>query len=331
MTRRTLRRAIAVLLASFQIVATLVFGQIVTMRPVFAATYACNGGKDGSPGTLSGVYNTYYHPSNGTATAGSTSLALGTIDTGGGGASTAVAAGDELLIIQMQAGTLNDVNSSSYGLTSVGDAGLYEYVQVASVTGGTATIISGGTGGGLINTYTEAAATSSSGQQTYQIVRVPQYLTATLSSTFHAAYWDGKTGGVAALDIASTLNLGGATIYATGNGFRGGGVSVATTSPSSVLNNDWVDSATMNGTPSSNPPAQGFKGEGILGTPAFTFGYTSFTTPSTPTGPTVAQTSTNGYPGGDVARGAPGNAGGGGTDADPAANDQNTGGGGGAN
>ncbi len=199
------------------------------------------------------------------------------------------------------------------------------------MTGGTATIVGGGTGGGLINTYTEAAATGSSGQQTYQIVRVPQYLTATLSSTFHAAYWDGKTGGVAALDIASTLNLGGATIYATGNGFRGGGVSVASTSPSSVLNNDWVDSATMNGTPTSNPPAQGFKGEGILGTPAFTFGYTNFTTPSTPASPTVVQTATNGYPGGDVARGAPGNAGGGGTDADPVANDQNTGGGGGGN
>ena len=39
----------------------------------------------------------------------------------------------------------------------------------------------------------------------------------------------------------------------------------------------------------------------------------------------------NGYPGGDAARGAPGNAGGGGTDGNPNANDQNTGGGGGGN
>jgi hypothetical protein len=326
-----MRRALATALAAVQIAGTIVFAQVATMRPALAVTYACNAGKDGAGGTLSGVYNTYYQPPLGSATAGSTTLALGTIDTAGGGSGTAVTSGDELLVIQMQAGTLNDVNSSSYGLASVGNAGLYEYVQVASVAGSTATIVGGGTGGGLINTYTEAAATASSGQQRYQIVRVPQYVTATLSSTFHAAYWDGSTGGVAALDIASTLNLGGASIYATGNGFRGAGVSVATTSPTSVLNSDWVDSATMNGTPSSNPPSQGFKGEGILGTPAFTFGYTNFTTPATPTGPTVNKGTADGYPGGDVARGAPGNAGGGGTDADPASNDQNTGGGGGAN
>jgi hypothetical protein len=45
----------------------------------------------------------------------------------------------------------------------------------------------------------------------------------------------------------------------------------------------------------------------------------------------VIDTGVEGLPGGSFARGAPGNAGGGGTDADPAANDQNTGGGGGGN
>ena len=38
-----------------------------------------------------------------------------------------------------------------------------------------------------------------------------------------------------------------------------------------------------------------------------------------------------GYPGGSYARGAPGNAGGGATDSNPTANDQNAGGGGGGN
>ncbi len=182
---------------------------------------------------------------------------------------------------------------------------------------------------GLINSYTEAAATSSSGQKTYQIIRVPQYVSATLTGTFHAGYWDGKTGGVAALDIATTLNLGGASLYATGDGFRGGGVSVAGgTSNSAVLNSDWMVPGFTN---NSNPPSHGFKGEGILGTPAYTFGYTVFTTPSTPASPTVNKGAADGYPGGDMARGAPGNAGGGGTDADPVSNDQNTGGGGGSN
>lgn len=330
------RRLAALFVASIQVAGSLTFAQIATMQPASAATFACNAGKDGAAGTLSGTYNSYYAPTFDLA-ANATSIPIGTgtaPDTAGGGSTTRIAAGDLLLIIQMQDGSFTYSNNSTYGSgASIGNAGVYEYVQVSNVTTTTTTIVGGGSGGGLINGYTEAAATSSSGQKTYQIVVVPQYTTATLSSTFHAAYWDGKTGGVAALDVASTLNLNGASIYATGDGFRGGGVSVASTSPSSVLNDDYVDSATMNGTnPSSSPPAMGFKGEGIFGTPGYTFGYTSFTNPASPSSPTINKaTSGNGYPGGDMAMGPPGNAGGGGTDADPVANDQNTGGGGGSN
>ena len=66
--------------------------------------------------------------------------------------------------------------------------------------------------------------------------------------------------------------------------------------------------------------AQAPKGEGIAGTPLWVESAASF-----------LSTGTDGYPVGSMARGAPGNAGGGGTDADPAANDDNAGGGGGAN
>lgn len=302
--------------------------------PARAATCSLGPGKDGSPGTLSGTYNTYYQPPVGTLGAGATSVPLGTLDTGGGGANTAVAANDLLLIIQMQDGSFTSSNSSSYGggsgsgYTSLGNAGLYEYVSVQSVAGGTATIVGAGGGGGLINSYVRSAATGSHGQQTYQIIRVPQYVNATLSSTFHAAYWDGKTGGVAVLDIASTLNLGGASVYATGDGFRGGGLTAATTMPAGMLNSDWAVSSTMNG---AGVPGDGAKGEGVLGTPNYLFEYTNFTTPATPTAPTVISGGADGYPGGDQARGAPGNGGGGGTDYDPKVNDENTGGGGGAN
>jgi hypothetical protein len=129
--------------------------------------------------------------------------------------------------------------------------------------------------------------------------------------------------------MASTLNLNGASVYATGDGFRGGAFSVASTSPAAVLNSDYVDSAAMN----AGQPAFGTKGEGVSGSPHAVFYYTSFTTPSAPAAPTVAPTpgGSNGYAGGDQGMGAPGNAGGGGTDDDPAANDQNTGGGGGGN
>ncbi|MFN2449615.1 MAG: hypothetical protein ABR508_07470, partial [Candidatus Baltobacteraceae bacterium] len=164
--------------------------------------------------------------------------------------------------------------------------------------------------------------------QRYQIVRVPQYTTATLSGNFRAAYWDGKTGGVAAIDMASTLNLNGASVYATGDGFRGGALSVSSTSPTAVLNSDYVDSESMNG--GTNQPAFGVKGEGVSGSPHGVFYYTTFTTPSAPAGPTIVTPgSTDGYSGGDMGMGAPGNGGGGGTDDNPVANDQNSGGGGG--
>jgi hypothetical protein len=328
------RRVVAFFVALLQVIvlAPAAFGP----RPALAAPLcATTAGKDGAAGTLSGVYNTYYQPPNGTLGAGSTTISLGTIDTSSGGATTAVAAGDMLLVVQMQDGTFSTSNSSAYGngsgsgYQSLGQAGLYEYVGVQSVAGSTATITGAGSGGGTINTYIESSGNSSQGQQTYQIIRVPQFISATLGGTFRAAYWDGKTGGVAAIDVATTLNLGGATLYATGDGFRGGGVSIASTSPSSVLNSDWVDSATMNG--AGNAPGNGSKGEGINGTPDYLFYYTSFTTPSAPASPTVTHGSADGYPGGDMGKGAPGNAGGGGSDMDPVANDQNTGGGGGAN
>ena len=306
---------------------------VLPPAPAMAATCAASPGKDGAGGTLGGGVNTYYYPSSAlTISAGSTSIDLSkfTMDTTSGGGSTAIAANDLILIIQMQDGSFTYTNNSNYGTgMSAGNAGLYEYAAVTAVNGTVLTVQSSGAGNGLLNSYTQAAASGTSGRKSFQIVRVPQYTTATLSNNFAAAYWDGNSGGVAAIDMASTLNLGGASIYATGDGFRGAGVSIASTTPASVLNNDYVDSSQMNG--AGNPPGFGGKGEGILGTPDYLFYYTSFTTPSTPAGATVTHGTADGYPGGDQGKGAPGNAGGGGTDQDPAANDQNTGGGGGGN
>ena len=343
----------AALIARRAIVGVLALAQVYVLMPVpqreahvqyaFAASVTCptQNGNYVAGGTLSATSNSYWQPGAGTLASGSTTITLGTQDTGGGGATTGVNTGDELLIMQMQDGTFNTSNSSSYGdgtgtgsgSTSIGNAGLYEYVSVsqagvANKTTGSVGIQGIGGGGGLLNSYYENTASN----QRYQIIRVPQYTTATLSGNFKAAYWDGKTGGVAALDMASTLNLGGASIYATGDGFRGGALAVASTTGSGVLNNDYTDSAQMNG--AGNQPGFGTKGEGVNGSPAAAYYYTSFTTPSTPT--TAAQSATpganaDGYAGGDQGMGAPGNAGGGGTDSDPQANDQNTGGGGGSN
>ena len=81
-----------------------------------------------------------------------------------------------------------------------------------------------GTNGGLVNSYINANESATQGQQRFQVVRVPQYSTGTLSTATPpaASPWDGTTGGIVVVDVASTLNLNGAAIDVTGQGFRGG-------------------------------------------------------------------------------------------------------------
>jgi uncharacterized repeat protein (TIGR01451 family) len=272
-----------------------------------AAGLCATPGGSGAGGTLTGVVNTYY-PGVGAASAGATALSVGAPS----GSPSAIAAGDLLLVIQMQGAAIDSTNTDAYGdgvagapasgYTALGGSGSYEYVRATSgVSAGSVGIAGLGAGGGLINAYETAAATATAGQKTFQVVRVPQYTTATTSSGLTAAAWNGSVGGVLALDTTSTLTLNG-TSSVDGLGFRGG-VGIQRGGGAGA-NTDVVRSSSAgNG---------GTKGEGIAGTPSQT-------------------TASNGYPGGDVDRGAPGNAGGGGTDGRPSANDQNTGGGGGGN
>jgi hypothetical protein len=205
----------------------------VTLLTVVQQLVCATPGKDGAGGTITGIVNAYYPPANtGTVAAGSTSIALGAA--AAGGAQTAIATGDLLLVIQMQGAQINSTNTTSYGSgvpgdpagsTSLGPTGVFEFVTANSavpVTGGTVSIAGTGASGGLLNAYTSAVATSTQGIQTFQVIRVPQYTSATLSSGLTALAWNGATGGVLALDIASQLTLGG-TLVTDGLGFRGGG------------------------------------------------------------------------------------------------------------
>ena len=292
-------------------------------------------GLSAAGGNLTGVINAYYPPRTvGTAIAvGATSVRVGTRT----GANTAIAVGDRLLIIQMQdavlanPGSLANSNTSKYGDGINGDpgwgsaalqsSGKYEFVTATSIVSaggggnpvvGTLSWTGGGTGGGTVNSYESSGYTANSnGQQTWQIIRVPQYTTATLTSGLTARAWDGSTGGVLAFDVSSLLTLGG-TVSVNGLGFRGGAGRQLGGDTGAVT--DYVTSAT-NG-------ADGSKGEGIAGTPRYITNF-AFTT--------VTDSGVEGYPQGSYSRGAPGNAGGGGTDSDPANNDENSGGGGGAN
>src|ERR1700694_5803210 len=222
----------------------------------------------------------------------------------------------------MQDAAIDSSNTGSYGdgvagdpasgWTALNSSGLYEYTVATSavpLAGGSLTL----GGSGLINTYTSAAPTPAQGQRDFQIIRVPQYVAATLTAALTAAAFNGATGGVLALDVDRALNLNGVAVSVSQEGFRAG------------LGRQLAGGAGGTGTDYVNLAANPFhaqKGEGIAGTPQYIY--------NSLTGTTV-NNAVDGYPNGSTARGAPGTAGGGGTDPHPTANDQNTGGGGGAN
>ena len=325
----------------------------------WAQAVCANPGSNGG-GTISGIVNTYFQ-GNGNLAAGATTLTLGKIDSRG--SAVTLVMGDLLLIMQMQDGDINSTNTSSYGdgsgsgsgTTSAGNAGLHEFVTVtAAATGTTGDAITFTPA--LTNTYKQVAATTTSGQKRYQVIRVPQYTSATAAG-ITAPGWGfgtgatGETGGVAAVDVRDTLTLGSATVegqtnrafFLGGKGFRGAAGDGSAASNGS--NADWVSLAS-----STSPPtapaflAHGGKGEGIAGTPRFfaVKDQWGFQTTNAVTAPAnlvqidygisgVYAAGIEGYPNGAHARGAPGNAGGGGTDGrnPDAGNDENAGGGGG--
>jgi len=313
------------------------------VQPIACATP----GRDGAGGTLTGAVNTYFPPAAGTLASGSTTVTLGAA--AAGGAQKPIAAGDLILIIQMQDATINSTNTSSYGhgvpgdpasgATSVGSSGLFEFVTATSavpVGGGTLTFTGTGPTGGLLNSYYENVDTATQGQETYQVIRVPQYTTATFSSTLAPIAWNGAVGGVLAIDISAQLTLGG-TVALDSLGFRGAGGITLTGTTNTVADTDYVTTSPANlpnlsggGDAPANSGTNASKGEGIAGTPHWLAPLLSTVTP-TSTAVSSAQTVVEGLPTGSFARGAPGNAGGGGTDGDPANNDYNSGGGAGGN
>ncbi len=289
------------------------------VQPQSCATPA----RDGDAGTLTGNVNTYYAPSAPVVlNPGAKTVTL----SAGSGATTPIAIGDLLLIIQMQDAALNFTNTGAYGDGTPGDpatgysnansSGRYEFITASSavaITGGTLNFTGAGPSSGLLNTYTDATYSAGvSGQRTFQVIRVPQYQSATLSSTLTPLAWNGTLGGVLALDISGQLTLGG-TVSADALGFRGGGGRVLT-GGTGGSQTDYVTLSTFG--------ANGSKGEGIAGTPQY-LANASLSA--------LINNAVDGYPNGSYARGAPANAGGGGTDANPSANDENSGGGGGGN
>ena len=306
------------------------FTAVATVQSAACATVS-----QAAPGNnLTGVLNTYY-PGTASVAAGATSIPVGTAT----GAGTAIAAGNLLLVIQMQDASISDANTVAYGngytgqgFTALNSAGDYEFVTATGpVAAGSVPIAGAGLGGGLVFAYHSAAASATAGQSTYQVILVPQYTNASFSATSGptALAWNGSTGGVLALDVSGTLTLNGATVVVDGLGFRGGAGMQLT--GGGGLNTDYRQPAPATYTGVAEAGWDALKGEGIAGTPAWVnSGANNYlaTNTSYPSG--MAGTD------GSMARGAPGNAGAGGTDGDPQnaspnGNDQNSGGGGGGN
>ena len=186
------------------------------LPPAQAEALCATPGRDGSPGSITGIVNTYY-PATASAAAGAASITLGASR----GAATPIASGDLLLVIQMQDTNIDSTNTSSYGsgvpgnpsgYTSLRSTGLYEYVVATNAVatgGGTLNLTGTGAGSGLLNAYANGNPNNTThGQRRFQVVRVPQYGSTTLTSGLTAATWDGSTGGVLAVDVSGNAQSG---------------------------------------------------------------------------------------------------------------------------
>jgi uncharacterized repeat protein (TIGR01451 family) len=266
--------------------------------------------------TANQVVNGYFSPSsaNVTATAGTAP----TIALANARGDTAWVAGDLALIVQMQCVDFVSADNDTYGDGVPGrpaygyletpsgtcKVGQYEYVPAGAGTSASSFVA----GAALQNTYVQANPTASTPRRSFQIVRVPQYGNFTLGGTLAGLAWDGLNGGLIALDVAKTLNFNGNTVDMGAKGFRGGGGRQSAADGNNPYRH-----------PASGSVSHASKAEGIAGTPRLLFiDTTPFNRAST--AGTVTDFSAQsyvGYPGGtgfnfDFARGAPGNAGGGG-------------------
>lgn len=179
------------------------------------------------------------------ATAGATSLSVNNSSMIGGNFSTALSAGDLLLIIQMQGASINVSNNSNFGqISNYNNVGQYEFRCVSSVPNSSTIVVSVP----LSNNYTANGHV--------QIVRIPRYssLNVTAAGSIRPSSWNGNTGGITAIEINGNAIING-TITAVGMGFRGG----------MVDNNSQSPGANVTVWYSNNSDDGGAKGESIAG------------------------------------------------------------------
>ncbi|MBI3136301.1 MAG: gliding motility-associated C-terminal domain-containing protein [Bacteroidetes bacterium] len=125
-----------------------------------------------------------------------------------------LAAGDLIMIIQMQGASIQgNINDITWGqILNYNNCGLFEFKEVAAVPNGTHVDLTCP----VQNTYSQSGHV--------QVIRVPRYNTLTVDGgTITALNWDGTRGGVVAIEVNGlTTLINGGEIDVTGQGFRGG-------------------------------------------------------------------------------------------------------------
>jgi uncharacterized repeat protein (TIGR01451 family) len=298
-------------------------------------------GTDG-PFTAGGTVNSYYVPAAGITIAQNTTPTI-TL-TNKRGATSTLAPGDWVMVIQMQCADINTTSSNAYGgntatgrgylngavVAATCSAGTYEYLRAAA--GSTDTQFVPATA--FKNNYAQSAGLTTANnvlsRRTFQVVRIPQYSAVTLGAALTGVAWDGLSGGVIAMDVAGSFNFNGQTINMQGQGFRGGAgqnrpagdplAPTAVGSADGVIVDEFRTAVTV------APLRHASKGEGIAGTPRIVH---IDTNPVDAVAGVALDLVTQGYPNGDWGKGAPGNAGGGGEDINNNGRDNGGGGGGG--
>jgi len=211
------------------------------------------------------------------AAVGTTTLTVDDNSMTGGVFAGALAAGDLILVIQMQganiscdvqgvnnAGDVYTVPNGTYwdfdwfnhvdlwgAITQYNNAGNFEKVEVQGVSGGNSIILQCG----LKNNYSQSGKV--------QVVRIPRFDNLTVSGGLNSIIpelWDGQVGGVVAIEVNQNLDIAtNSSISASEFGFRGGELDP----DGSSGNTDDVNAVTFLG---SYVAAQGSeKGESIMG------------------------------------------------------------------
>lgn len=156
---------------------------------------------------------------------------------------------DKVMLLQMKGATISTSNDNTFGnLSSQNNAGNYEINTICTVIGDTAFFVYT-----ILNSYTVSGKV--------QLVRIPQYYSATVSSPLRPSPWNNATGtgGVVAIIVDEDLMLN-APISADSCGFKGGNFLLCNGQCTSSING-YVYDASFIGIVTGQRGA--YKGEGI--------------------------------------------------------------------